>query len=255
MREPNRPTVKPALSEHPASDRSIPDQPGAAGFQVVFSDKWLAVIDKGSDLVVHPAPSHDGKTLAELLGGQLAGGNDAERPGIVHRLDRGTSGLMVVAREDRTHSDLQRMIREREVSRVYKALVEGRLRSRTGTIDAPIGRHPRQRHRMTVNGAGSRSAVTHFEVVEGLRRESLLQVRLETGRTHQIRVHLEAIGHPLIGDSTYGGPVRYGLVRQFLHSSNLSFKHPRTGVELEFEASLPADLNTALEAARSSDSV
>ncbi len=231
------------------------NRPGPQGFRIVYRDEWLAVIDKGWDLVVHPAPSHEGVTLVELLGAELAGGDDPERPGIVHRLDRGTSGLMMVAREDRTHADLQQMIRDREVSRVYTALADGRFRSRTGTIDAPIGRASRKRHRMAVNGAGPRAAVTHFEVIEALRRESLLEVKLETGRTHQIRVHLEAIGHPVVGDATYGGPARYGLTRQFLHSSRLGFHHPRTGEEMLFTAPPPEDLAAALEAARSADSV
>jgi 23S rRNA pseudouridine1911/1915/1917 synthase len=228
---------------------------GPKGFRIVHRDDWLAVIDKGWDLVVHPAPSHDGVTLVELLGDELSGGDDPERPGIVHRLDRGTSGLMIVAREEETHADLQRMIRDRAVSRIYTALADGRFRSRTGTIDAPIGRASHKRHRMAVNGAGPRDAVTHFEVIEALRRESLLEVKLETGRTHQIRVHLEAIGHPVVGDLTYNGPARYGLTRQFLHSSRLEFTHPRTGEELGFTAPLPPDLETALEAARDAGSV
>lgn len=226
-----------------------------AGFEIVFRDEYLAVIDKGPDLVVHPAPSHQGETLVELLGEELAGGDDPERPGIVHRLDRGTSGLMVVAREEQTHADLQQMIRDRDVARQYTALADGRFRSRTGTIDAPIGRASRKRHRMAVNGASSREARTHFEVKEALRRESLLEVRLETGRTHQIRVHLEAIGHPVVGDPVYGGPLRYGLERQFLHSSRLRFRHPRTGEELDLSSDLPPDLASALEAARSGNSL
>ncbi|MCB0862930.1 MAG: RluA family pseudouridine synthase [Solirubrobacterales bacterium] len=230
-------------------------QPEPQGFRVVFSDEHLAVINKGSDLVVHPAPSHSGETLVDLLGEHLAGGEDDRRPGIVHRLDRGTSGLLVVAREEQTHADLQQMIRERRISRIYTALADGRFRSRTGTIDAPVGRASRKRHRMAVNGAASRDAVTHFEVVEALRRESLLEVRLETGRTHQIRVHLEAIGHPLVGDFTYSGPVRYGLTRQFLHSAKLAFEHPRTGAALSFVAPLPDDLSSALETAREADSL
>jgi 23S rRNA pseudouridine1911/1915/1917 synthase len=228
---------------------------GPEEYRIVFRDEWLAVIDKGRDLVVHPAPSHQGVTLVELLGDELSGGDDPERPGIVHRLDRGTSGLMIVAREEGTHAELQRMIRDRTVSRVYTALADGRFRSRTGTIDAPIGRASRKRHRMAVNGASPRDAVTHFEVIEALRRESLLEVKLETGRTHQIRVHLEAIGHPVVGDVIYNGPERYGLDRQFLHSSRLEFAHPRTGEEMSFTAPLPPDLATALEAARDGGSV
>ncbi len=227
----------------PEADRDEP-------FRIVWSDDYLSVIDKSQDLVIHPAPSWQGETLVGLLSGQLAGGDDPERPGIVHRLDRGTSGLLVVAREAQTHVDLQRMIQRREVGRTYRALVDGRMRSRTGTVDAPIGRAARKRHRMAVNGAAPREARTHFEVIEALRRDSLLEVRLETGRTHQIRVHMEAIGHPVVGDSVYGGPSRYGLERQFLHSSRLTFTHPRTGEELEFEAELPPDLAAALEQAR-----
>lgn len=226
-------------------------EPGAAEpFRIVWGDEHLAVIDKSHELVIHPAPSWKGETLVGLLADELEGGDDPERPGIVHRLDRGTSGLLVVAREARTHADLQRMIQRREVTRTYQALVDGRLRSRTGTIDAPIGRAARKRHRMAVNGAASREARTHFEVVEPLRRDSLLEVTLETGRTHQIRVHMEAIGHPVVGDPTYGGPARYGLERQFLHSSRLAFAHPRTGEELRFEADLPPDLAAALDQAR-----
>ncbi|MBK5233006.1 MAG: RluA family pseudouridine synthase [Thermoleophilia bacterium] len=225
-------------------------EPVPGAFGIVFKDEHLIVIDKGADLVVHPAPSHEGVTLVELLGEALAGGDEPDRPGIVHRLDRGTSGLMVVARDDETHAALQEMIRRREVERTYLALADGRFRSRTGTIDAPIGRASRKRHRMAVNGAAPREATTHFEVKESLRRDTLLEVRLETGRTHQIRVHLEAIKHPLIGDPTYGGPERYELTRPFLHSARLAFKHPATGEGQVFEAPLPTDLAEALELAR-----
>jgi 23S rRNA pseudouridine1911/1915/1917 synthase len=219
-------------------------------YRVVFADRYLAVIDKSADLVIHPAPSYEGETLVDLLGGELAGGDDPERPGIVHRLDRGTSGLLVVAREGEAHRRLQEMIRERSVKRTYLALADGRFRSRTGTIDAPIGRASRKRHRMAVNGASPREARSHFEVRETFKRDTLLEVRLETGRTHQIRVHMEAIGHPLIGDATYGGPGRYNLERQFLHSWRLAFPHPVTGEELGFEAPIPVDLDRALEEAR-----
>jgi 23S rRNA pseudouridine1911/1915/1917 synthase len=219
-------------------------------YRVVWGDEHLAVIDKSADLVVHPAPSHEGETLVELLGDELSGGDDPERPGIVHRLDRGTSGLMVVARDPEAHRKLQQMIRDREVERTYLALADGRLRSRTGTIDAPIGRASRKRHRMAVNGASPREARTHFEVRETLRRDTLLEVRLDTGRTHQIRVHMEAIGHPLVGDTTYGGPSRYGLERQFLHSWKLAFPHPVTGEPMAIEADLPQDLGHAIDQAR-----
>jgi 23S rRNA pseudouridine1911/1915/1917 synthase len=219
--------------------------------RIVHLDDQLAVIDKPAGLVVHPAPSHDGPTLVDELAEILGGGADPERPGIVHRLDKGTSGLLVVARDDETHAALQRAVREREVERIYLALADGRLGSRTGTIDAPIGRASRRRHKMAVSGAAAREARTHFTVLELLPRETYLEARLETGRTHQIRTHFAAIGHPLSGDSTYGGADRYGLSRQFLHAHRLGFHHPRTGEKLEFTSPLPEDLATALEAARS----
>jgi len=218
---------------------------------VVYLDRDLAVVDKPAGLVVHPAPSHRGPTLVDELGELLGGGADPERPGIVHRLDKGTSGLLVVARSDEAHAALQAQVQRREVERVYLALARGRLASRTGTIDAPIGRASRQRHRMAVSGAASRQARTHFEVLELLAWETYLEARLETGRTHQIRAHFAAIGHPLAGDATYGGELKYGLGRQFLHAHRLAFDQPRTGERLSFDSPLPADLAAALEAARS----
>jgi 23S rRNA pseudouridine1911/1915/1917 synthase len=219
--------------------------------RVVHLDEHLAVVDKPAGLVVHPAPSHDGPTLVDELAEILGGGADPERPGIVHRLDKETSGLLVVARDDATHAALQEQVRRREVERVYLALAGGRLGSRTGTIDAPIGRASRQRHRMAVSGAASRQARTHFEVLELLSAESYLEVKLETGRTHQIRAHFGAIGHPLIGDATYGGEEKYGLARQFLHAHRLAFAHPVSGEAMGFRSELPADLAAALAAARS----
>ncbi len=218
--------------------------------RIVHLDEVLAVVDKPAGLVVHPAPSHRGPTLVEELGEILGGGEDDERPGIVHRLDKGTSGLLVVARSDAAHAALQHQVRERDVERVYLALARGRLASRTGTIDAPIGRSPRRRHRMAVAGAASREARTHFTVLELLAAEAYLEARLETGRTHQIRAHFAAIGHALAGDTTYGGEAKYGLERQFLHAHRLSFAHPETGSRVSFESVLPADLEAALEAAR-----
>ena len=221
----------------------------APELRIVHLDDDLAVIDKPVGLVVHPAPSHTGPTLVSELG-DLLGGGDPERPGIVHRLDKDTSGLMVVARNPEALAALQEAVRERRVERRYLALAGGRLGSRTGTIDAPIGRASRRRTRMAVAGAASREARTHFEVLELLPRESYVEARLETGRTHQIRAHFAAIGHPLVGDGTYGGTDRYGLGRQFLHAHRLGFSHPRTGAALEFTSPLPADLAATLEAAR-----
>jgi 23S rRNA pseudouridine1911/1915/1917 synthase len=217
--------------------------------RIVHLDDDLAVVDKPAGLVVHPAPSHSGPTLVSELE-EVLGGGDPERPGIVHRLDKGTSGLLVVARTDEAHAALQAQVKRREVERVYLALAGGRLASRTGTIDAPIGRASRQRHRMAVAGAASREARTHFTVLELLSAETYLEARLETGRTHQIRAHLAAIGHPLAGDATYGGARKYGLRRQFLHAHRLAFAHPATGERLELTSDLPPDLAAALQSAR-----
>jgi 23S rRNA pseudouridine1911/1915/1917 synthase len=216
---------------------------------IVHRDDSLLVVDKPADLVVHPAPGHRGTTLVDELDGLIGGGEDA-RPGIVHRLDRDTSGLMIVARTEEAHRDLSAQIKSREVRRVYTALVEGRLASRTGTIDAPVGRDHRAREKMTVGGRAPRDARTHFEVLETLRADSLVEARLETGRTHQIRTHFAAIGHPVAGDPRYGHAGRHGLARQFLHSSRLAFRHPLTGEALEFDSRLPEDLAAALERAR-----
>jgi 23S rRNA pseudouridine1911/1915/1917 synthase len=222
----------------------------SGGVRMVHVDEALAVVDKPAGLVVHPAPSHRGPTLVDELGELLGGGADPERPGIVHRLDKDTSGLLVVARTDEVHAALQAQVQRREVERIYLALVKGRLSSRTGTIDAPIGRATRQRHRMAVSGAASRQARTHFTVLELLRAETYLEARLETGRTHQIRAHFAAIDHPLVGDATYGGERKYGLERQFLHAHRLAFTHPLSGERLSFGSELPEDLDAALRAAR-----
>ena len=217
--------------------------------RVVYRDEWVVVIDKPAGLVVHPAPGHRGETLVDFLEGAVAGG-PPERPGIVHRLDRDTSGLLVVAASAEAHRDLSRQVREREVGRHYLALVEGRVGSRSGTIDAPVGRDHRARERMAVGGRGPREARTHFEVVELLPQDTLVEVRLETGRTHQIRTHFAAIGHPVCGDPRYGHGARHGLERQFLHACRLTFRHPGTGEEMRFESELPAGLASALEQAR-----
>jgi 23S rRNA pseudouridine1911/1915/1917 synthase len=215
---------------------------------IVHLDEALAVIEKPAGLVVHSAPSHKGETLVDLMAG-IAGGGEGDRPGIVHRLDRDTSGLMLVARNEAAHRALAAAVKQREVVREYTALVEGHLGSRTGTIDAPLGRHRRQRTRRAVKGAGSREARTHFEVIETLPSDTLLLARLETGRTHQIRVHFAAIGHPVAGDPEYGTGGRHGLTRQFLHASRLSFTHPTSGEKLTFTSELPEDLRAALERA------
>jgi 23S rRNA pseudouridine1911/1915/1917 synthase len=216
---------------------------------IVHLDEDLAVIEKPAGLVVHSAPSHRGETLVDLLEG-IAGGGEGGRPGIVHRLDKDTSGLMLVARNDAAHKALAAAVKRREVVREYTALVEGHLESRSGTIDAPLGRHRRRRTRMAVRGTGSREARTHFEVIEALPANTLVRARLETGRTHQIRVHFAAIDHPVAGDPEYGTRGRHGLERQFLHASRLEFTHPVTEERLSFTSELPDDLSVALDAAR-----
>jgi 23S rRNA pseudouridine1911/1915/1917 synthase len=201
--------------------------------------------------VVHPAPGHERGTLVHgLLAHDVAGG-DAERPGIVHRLDRDTSGLIVVARSDEAHRRLQELVRSHGVEREYAALVVGRPRSRTGRIEAPIGRDRREPLRHSLDTDTPREAITHFEVRELLPRHTLLDVKLETGRTHQIRVHLAAIGLPVAGDALYGRPRELDLDRQFLHAQRLAFPHPFTGEAVAVESPLPADLVTALAQARS----
>ena len=217
-------------------------------FSIAYEDEHLLVIDKGPGLVVHPARGHHEATLSQLLGESVAGG-DPERAGIVHRLDRDTSGLLIVARSEEAHRLLQEALSERLIEREYLALVQGRPPARSGTIEAPIGRDPRVRTRMTVGGVNPRDARTHFTLERAFEGTSLLRLRLETGRTHQIRVHLKAIGYPVCGDPEYGTAGVLGLERQFLHSTRLAFDHPMTGERVEVHSPLPADLALALELA------
>jgi 23S rRNA pseudouridine1911/1915/1917 synthase len=218
---------------------------------VAYADDHLLVVDKPAGVVVHPAPGHAGGTLAEALAASGAAGGEEDRPGIVHRLDRDTSGLLVVARSQETYEQLQRLLRRRELTREYLALVAGRPRSRGGTIDAPIGRDRHDRLRHSLDTDTPRAAVTHFELEDLLPRHALLRVRLETGRTHQIRVHLAAIDLPVAGDPVYGIAGDLGLERQFLHAARLAFTHPVTGDPVDVSSPLPADLVSALAAARS----
>ena len=218
--------------------------PEAPAIEVVHEDKHLIVVDKPAGLVTHPAPGHHGVTLAELL---------PEGARVVHRLDKDTSGLLLVARSNEAHAALQRMMKAREVTREYVALVEGHPDAESGTIDAPIGRDRGNRTVMSTRTDRARDAVTHFEVVERLPRTAMLRVRLETGRTHQIRAHLAAIGHPVAGDPQYGGRAsgsRLGLQRQFLHASSLMFRHPFGGEWVRCESKPPVELSHALDTAR-----
>jgi len=221
-------------------------------FEVVYEDEHLLVVDKPAGVVVHPAAGHATGTLSQALAARGAGGGDPERPGIVHRLDRDTSGLLVVAKSEAVHRALQELIRRRELEREYLALVEGRP-ARSGTVDAPVGRDRVDRKLVSTRTDAPRPARTHFEIAEELPRTSLLSVRLETGRTHQIRAHMAAIGHPVVGDSAYGGGKagqRLGLTRQFLHSRKVRFRHPVTGALIGCESKLPLDLSRTLGLAR-----
>jgi len=217
---------------------------------VVHEDEHLLVVDKPAGLVVHPSGPDERVTLTHGLVSLGAAGGDPERPGLVHRLDRDTSGLLLVARSDGAYEALSAAIRERRVERRYLALVRGAPRSRTGRITAPIGRERVDRTRHSLDTETPRDAVTWFELREALLERTLLEVRLETGRTHQIRVHLEAIGLPVSGDPVYGVGGDLGLERQFLHAHRLRLEHPVTGAELDLTSPLPADLAAALARAR-----
>ena len=221
---------------------------------VVYSDEHIAVISKPAGLVVHPAPGHTGGTVVNALLSRLGlAGGAADRPGIVHRLDAGTSGLMVVARTEESYERLVEQMQAREVSRTYLTLVEGRPDTDTMTIDAPIGRSTQHRKKMAVV-AGGKDAVTEATVLERHVRTSLVEARPVTGRTHQIRVHLSTAGFPVVGDPVYGKSRalarELGLDRPFLHAARLRFAHPITGAPVDIEDPLPADLRAALDRAR-----
>jgi 23S rRNA pseudouridine1911/1915/1917 synthase len=232
--------------EHEPSPQDLP-------LRIVYQDDDLAVVSKPAGMVVHPAAGHREGTLVNALLYSLDGLSSiggVMRPGIVHRLDRDTSGLMVVAKNDDSHVKLREMVKDRSVKRSYIALVHGTPPTRLGTIEAPIGRDAADRKRMAVTAAAGKPATTHFRVVKEFEDASLLEVELVTGRTHQIRVHLSYIGHPVAGDRDYGsrGPLeqKSGLERQFLHAHKLTFPHPVSGQEMCFEDPLPADLDEAL---------
>jgi 23S rRNA pseudouridine1911/1915/1917 synthase len=214
--------------------------------RVAYEDEHLLVVEKPAGIVVHPSPGHATGTLVHGLLGRTAGGESADRPGIVHRLDRDTSGLLVVARSEEAYRGLRNLVRRHALERRYKALVRGEPRSRTGRIEAPIGRDRHEPTRISLDTDKPRDAVTHFVVERLLQGHALLDVRLETGRTHQIRVHLAAIGLPVVGDPVYGVSDPQ-LGRQFLHAWRLAFTHPITGEDLEVEAPLPEELQAALE--------
>ena len=224
-------------------------EPEAVPLRIVYEDDDLLVVDKPAGMTVHPAPGHTSGTLVHALLAhcpEIALVGESGRPGIVHRLDKDTSGLIIVAKNEAARAALAHQLKERQVEKTYVALVEGRLQEREGVIDAPIGRHPVQRKKQAVVERG-REARTHYRVLRAVDGYSLVEVRPETGRTHQIRVHFASIGHPVAGDALYGrggGPP--SLRRQFLHARRLALRHPRTGERLELEAPLPDDLEQAL---------
>ncbi len=236
------------ISVQEAAPAARPEAPPAP-FRIAYEDEHLLVVDKPAGVVVHPGRGREEGTLVQALAGRVAGGPEPERPGVVHRLDRDTSGLLVLARGDGAHTALAAALRARRITREYLALVEGRPAARTGTIDAPLGRDRRVRTRISTDTDEPRAAITHFETERALPDSTLLRVRLETGRTHQIRAHLLAIGHPVVGDGEYGHAGRYGLRRQFLHAARLAFDHPVTGEPLDLRSPLPEDLVEALRQA------
>jgi 23S rRNA pseudouridine1911/1915/1917 synthase len=229
-------------------DREMDPESGVeAPYAVAYEDEHLLVVDKPPGVVVHPARGHRTGTLAQALARRGAGGGeDPWRAGIVHRLDRDTSGLLVVAKDDAIHRALKELLSARRLTREYLTLVEGHPDARSGTIEAPIGRHRRDRLLMSIDTDEPREARTHFDLERALPLASLLRVTLDTGRTHQIRVHMASIGHPVCGDRQYGHSALYGLERQFLHAARLAFEHPVTGHLVDVSSPLPADLATAL---------
>src|SRR5579883_146880 len=234
-------------------------QPQSLPLDIVYEDADLLILNKAAGMVVHPAPGHSNDTLVNALLARYPelqtseegeGEGEVVRPGIVHRLDKDTSGLLIVAKNPRTQAALIEQMKEHRITKRYLALVEGIVALDQGSIDAPIGRNPRHRQQMAITTIGSREARTHFRVLQRFKRHTLLLLQLETGRTHQIRVHLKAIGHPVVGDLTYGSTHAHReplLNRQFLHAYQLIFTHPTTGATLELEAPLPPELQNVLD--------
>jgi 23S rRNA pseudouridine1911/1915/1917 synthase len=237
-----------AIPQLPPGDPGVDASRSPVPLRIVYEDADLLVVDKPAGMVVHSAPGHEAGTLVDELRSHLAGPwtlQDSSRPGIVHRLDKDTSGLLVVAKNPEAHAGLASQMKAHSTVKRYLALVEGRVSVPEGVVDAPIGRDSRHRQRMAIvraGGPGGREARTRFRILHVARGRTLLEVQLETGRTHQIRVHLAAIHHPIVGDLTYGRPEPPQPPRQFLHATHLEFAHPRTGQWLIFDSPLPADL-------------
>jgi len=229
--------ILPDTSEVPLVPQELP-------LDIVYEDEDLVVVNKARGMVVHPAPGHPDGTLVNALlwhcGDSLSGIGGEKRPGIVHRIDKDSSGLLIAAKNDRAHLALSNQLSDHSLARVYEAVVRGRLREESGTVDRPIGRHPTDRKRMAITEKNGRPAVTHWEVLARYQGYTHVRCRLETGRTHQIRVHMASVGHPLLGDGLYGAPCPdKGLSGQCLHARELRFVHPRTGKPVHLETELP----------------
>lgn len=216
-------------------------KPSDIPVSIVYENDYLLVINKKSGMVVHPAPGNYENTLVNALMSKFNLSHDEIRPGIVHRLDKDTSGLMLVAKNDFAHEKLSKMIQDKEVERYYLALVEGTFNHETGTIDAPIGRDTKYREKMTVTSINSKNAITHFRVLKRYKKHTLIECKLETGRTHQIRVHMKYINHPVVNDPLYSKLVSDNTFGQLLHSYKICFKNPRDGKTLSFEVSPPEE--------------
>lgn len=224
--------------------------PEKMDLDIIYEDEDVIVINKPSGLVVHPAAGNYNNTLVNGLlyyTKNLSSSNGEERPGIVHRIDKDTSGLMIVAKNDKAHEFLSKQLKDKSLSRVYLALVSGKINHDTGTIDAPIGRDPKDRKKMCVTDVNSKEAITHFEVLERYKNASLIRCKLETGRTHQIRVHLSYINHPIINDPVYGSKKKVTSFGQMLHATELSFIHPKTNEKMTFKCDVPEEFNKILE--------
>lgn len=214
---------------------------------VVYEDEYLLIVNKQSGLVVHPSVGHHNDTLVNALMNKFKLSNiDSDRPGIVHRIDKDTSGLMIVAKDNKTHELLADMIKNKKVERIYWALVEGVINHDTGTIDAPIGRDVNNRQKMSVTDKFSKDAITHFRVLKRFRDKTLVECRLETGRTHQIRVHFNYINHPVVGDPVYGRKNNVSEFGQYLHSKSIKFVHPITNKEIYIQSELPKEFKEIL---------
>ena len=226
-------------------DMEVPDiRPEDIPLDILYEDEHLLVVNKPKGMVVHPAAGHTEGTLVNAVmahcGDNLSGINGVLRPGIVHRIDKDTTGALVICKEDAVHRDLAEQLKEHSIKRRYRAIVQGNLKEDEGTIEGPIGRHPTDRKKMAINYKNGKDAVTHYKVLERFGQYTYIECRLETGRTHQIRVHMTSIGHPLLGDTVYGSFKNpFHLQGQTLHAMILGFRHPVTGEYIEFEAPLP----------------